>query len=236
MRKYLNNPYIVLPAAFCVLLLVLFQYNREYIEKLFSKKDSNNIILQKPVPDMSLNTYTGNGWANYVTTLSLNNWNDTNTKGKDIKDDPFVRIDGDAMEKYFYNKNGVGYVELLSKFITDNIRLDEEGFFIVFREQKIRENDKVGTQTIHRINVPLANSKGLEESAKNYIDSLTLEAIYINGADSSAQISGKVYVLGELISKSPVLALHSVGEAFSTIIAPSGKTWTIEINNSVDNL
>jgi hypothetical protein len=116
--------------------------------------------------------------------------------------------------------------EELATYIVENLGLDEDGFFVRFGSRRIRVGEMLGSQMISQISVP-GPREVAADSIQFYTSQLRLEATSTESSPKSAQISESYYLEGDLVSRSPVLALYRVFTGNVELIDREGRIWSI---------
>ena len=234
MRKLLNNPRVVLPLAILALLWVLVSYgvitplkldlfnSRSSSTKQFSitRKNPEVSVSDRAVESLIKEQWLPRSWQRYSV----------------IQHEPFVAdyIFEEVAELEPINVVGVEpenipvpkTAEELATYIVENLGLDEEGFFVRFGSRRIRVGEMLGSQMISQISVPGPREVS-SDSIQFYTSQLRLEATSTESSPKSAQISESYYLEGDLVSKSPVLALHRVFTGNVELIDREGRIWSI---------
>lgn len=234
MRKLLNNPRVVLPMAILALLWVLVSYgvitpleldlfnSQGSSTKQFSitRKNPEVSVSDRAVESLIKEQWLPRSWQRYSV----------------IQHEPFVAdyIFEEVAELEPINAVGVEpenipvpkTAEELATYIVENLGLDEEGFFVRFGSRRIRVGEMLGSQMISQISVP-GPREVAADSIQFYTSQLRLEATSTESSPKSAQISESYYLEGDLVSKSPVLALYRVFTGNVELIDREGRIWSI---------
>ena len=234
MRKLLNNPRVVLPMAILALLWVLVSYgmitpleldlfnSRGSSTKQFSitRKNPEVSVSDRAVESLIKEQWLPRSWQRYSV----------------IQHEPFVAdyIFEEVAELEPINVVGVEpenipvpkTAEELATYIVENLGLDEDGFFVRFGSHRIRVGEMLGSQMISQISVP-GPREVAADSIQFYTSQLRLEATSTESSPKSAQISESYYLEGDLVSRSPVLALYRVFTGNVELIDREGRIWSI---------
>ena len=234
MRKLLNNPRVVLPMAILALLWVLVSYgmitpleldlfnSRGSSTKQFSitRKNPEVSVSDRAVESLIKEQWLPRSWQRYSV----------------IQHEPFVAdyIFEEVAELEPINVVGVEpenipvpkTSEELATYIVENLGLDEDGFFVRFGSRRIRVGEMLGSQMISQISVP-GPREVAADSIQFYTSQLRLEATSTESSPKSAQISESYYLEGDLVSRSPVLALYRVFTGNVELIDREGRIWSI---------
>ena len=234
MRKLLNNPRVVLPLAIVASLWVLVSYgvitplqldlfnSQGSRTKQFSisRKNPEVSVSDRAVESLIKEQWLPRSWQRYSV----------------IQHEPFVAdyIFEEVAELEPINVVGVEpenipvpkTAEELATYIVENLGLDEDGFFVRFGSRRIRVGEMLGSQMISQISVP-GPREVPADSIQFYTSQLRLEATSTESSPKSAQISESYYLEGDLVSKSPVLALHRVFTGNVELIDREGRIWSI---------
>ena len=236
MRRHLNNPAIVIPFACFATLLLLFQYNRDAVmAQINAFFESNPIKVKHNNRNISL--VEESEWLNALNLIDYKVWNNKEFKGGiDPRVDPFVRLSDSEFENFApifdAPKSDQLGVEIDSdKYKTENIGLDEKGFFVKFGGDRIREDEQIGSYVVHRINVPEGYEEVPGTSVEDSLKSFVLEATYTVEGDEAAEINQQLYRLGDLLSKVPAIALHRVQLNSVTLIDREGNLWELALTS-----
>ncbi len=235
MRKLLNEPRVVVPVALVVLLWVLFSYGVITPVKLnlFNSERSSGkqFVVKRNTPKARVSDRA-------VESLIKEQWLPRRWQMYSaIQGEPFVanHIFEEAEE---LEPMAVGAkpevlptpktAEELSTYIVENLGLDEAGFFVRFGSRRIRVGEMLGSQMISQISVP-GPRLVTADTIQLFISQLRLEATSTQSSPRSAQISESYYLEGDLVSKSPVLALHRVFAEYVELIDREGRIWPIRL-------
>ena len=236
MRKLLNNPRVVLPLAILALLWVLVSYgvitplnldlfnSRSSSTKQFSitRKNPEVSVSDRAVESLIKEQWLPRSWQRYSV----------------IQHEPFVAdyIFEEVAELEPINVVGVEpenipvpkTAEELATYIVENLGLDEAGFFVRLGSRKIRVGEMLGSQMISQISVP-GPRVVTTDTIQLFISQLRLEATSTQSSPRSAQISESYYLEGDLVSRSPVLALYRVFAENVELIDREGRIWPIRL-------
>lgn len=238
MRKLLNEPRVVVPLALLTLLWVLVSYGVISPMKLNFFKSERSASKQFFV---KRNTAAASAADRAVESLIKGQWLPRRWQSYSaLQGEPFVanHVFKEVEELAPIVNSGAEpeslptpkTAEELSIYIVENLGLDEAGFFVRLGSRKIRAGEMLGSQMISQISVP-GPRVVTTDTIQLFISQLRLEATSTQSSPKSAQISDSYYLEGDLVSRSPVLALYRVFAENVELIDREGRVWPIRLLN-----
>jgi hypothetical protein len=236
MRKLLNEPRVVVPIALVALLWVLVSYGVITPMKLdffnSERSASAQFLVKRNTPAASVADRA-------VESLIKEQWLPRRWQTYSaLQREPFVanHVFNEVEELESMVVAGAQpevlptpkTAEELSIYIVENLGLDEAGFFVRLGSRKIRVGEMLGSQMISQISVP-GPRVVTTDTIQLFISQLRLEATSIQSSPRSAQISESYYLEGDLVSRSPVLALYRVFAENVELIDREGRIWPIRL-------
>jgi hypothetical protein len=116
--------------------------------------------------------------------------------------------------------------EDLATYIVENIGLDADGFFVRFGQLRIREGEKLGSELVQQIAVPEMRL-GVDslDLVTQHLSGLQIDATAPEADPPSVFIDGNLFREGDLVLRSPVLAVGEVRSDRVSLLDRGGRIW-----------
>jgi len=236
MRRLFNNPKIVLPLALVSGCIIAYRVApgafQSVINFMPDMQRENTVAYKKEVDQHN----SGSEAIEYMGALLRERWLPNRWRQfARIQGDPFVADyiepeQPDLPEIIFEEEPLPPLPEDIATYIVENIGLDDEGFFVRFGRQRIREGGMLGSEVVHQISVPGLNGDALTDALDRLVPALKLDATAPDAEPPSAVINGNYLIEGDLVSRRPVLAIGQVAPDKVMLLDREGRNWWLYLD------